>query len=362
MTQRDPLGRTPPKVISTTTGTTPLNMSAFTNGSQAACMAWQAGEYRKALGSKAVLSVRPTDKNVDSPLGPGPGPFSMESPMAVAALMAANQLLQVSQVRQPTYLCTLNMTRGKAPRASDLSSLMDQLAIQDPTYPPMPSPADATQTLAITRSMGLEASNVSCECLPGGARPACSSLVDTFIFSGLRISGRIGVDVLADPKLELDGLNIAHRISLLDLSSTQLQGELLPSFNISKPIFTLNLSCNRISGTIPPSLPISATIIDLRSNQLTGILPSALFRMPSPGRTVFLENAAGYTAYTGENGIKAVWPTWDRHLLGHYRPDDAMYYYACPLPSIILRNNSLVGTLPESWTYAADEAAPYLYK
>ncbi len=72
-----------------------------------------------------------------------------------------------------------------------------------------------------------------------------------------------------------------QRVTLLDLSNSQLAGSIHPELGNLENLQVLNLSQNRLSKTIPPELGNLASLqwLGLGSNQLTGSIPAQLSKL-----------------------------------------------------------------------------------
>ncbi|XP_034696049.1 putative leucine-rich repeat receptor-like serine/threonine-protein kinase At2g19230 isoform X2 [Vitis riparia] len=96
----------------------------------------------------------------------------------------------------------------------------------------------------------------------------------------------VGRNWQGDPCLPMeyqwDGLTCSHNTSptiiSLNLSSSNLSGNILPSFSSLKSLQNLDLSYNNLTGPVPKflaDLP-SLTILNLKGNNLTGSVPQAV--------------------------------------------------------------------------------------
>ncbi|XP_034696454.1 senescence-induced receptor-like serine/threonine-protein kinase [Vitis riparia] len=120
------------------------------------------------------------------------------------------------------------------------------------------------------------------------------------IKSGYTVSRNWQGDPCLPIKYQWDGLTCSHStyptIISLNLSSSNLSGNILPSFSSLKSLQNLDLSYNNLTGPVPKifaDLP-SLTILNLTGNNLTGSVPQAVMDK-------FKDGTLRFAHYLGKN-------------------------------------------------------------
>ncbi|XP_078169128.1 putative leucine-rich repeat receptor-like protein kinase At2g19210 isoform X2 [Carex rostrata] len=111
------------------------------------------------------------------------------------------------------------------------------------------------------------------------------------IKSNYRIKRNWNGDPCAPKTYAWDGLNCSYvvsaspKITILNLASSGLTGEITNEFANLKDLQTLDLSHNNLTGSIPDVLSqlSSLTLLDLTGNQLGGSIPSSLLKKSQDG-------------------------------------------------------------------------------
>lgn len=201
---------------------------------------------------------------------------------------------------------------------------------------------------------------------PTGSFPSLSNL--RYLLAGNQLTGDIPNDLFAP----LVGLSFGSLS--FSVASNQLTGP-IPDFwtdNVLNSIYelTLDLSGNRLGGTIPsfiaPSFSVSSFVLNLASNQISGIISSTLMDTPSVTReyTLHLDNnqlEGTLPSTLSMNGLNTIVLSASSNKLTGALPDSFLTRaQGLFILSLNLANNAFGGSIPSDFLTAyTTKSTPY---